>query len=180
MNRADPVLGSGTGQRDFKFSEVQRHAGDQILNCLLFLYAWTVIMFSRSVMSNSFVTPWTVANQLPRFMKFPRQEYWSGLSFPPPGDLPNPEIEPTSLASPALAGRFFTTAPPGKPGCSFSLCDKPITNKKTVFLTSLSCSSKWIKLEDRVVRTLLFIAGGSEAQVTTWTCDWQWVCLKIL
>ena len=101
-----------------------------------------VFLFSWSVVSNSFVTPWTVANQLPRFMKFPRQEYWSGLSFPPPGDLPNPEIEPTSLASPALAGRFFTTAPPGKPGCSFSLCDKPITNKKTVFLTSLSCSSK--------------------------------------
>ena len=44
-------------------------------------------------------------------MGFPRQEYWSGLPFPSPGDLPNPEIKPTS---PASAGRFFTTEPPGK------------------------------------------------------------------
>ena len=48
---------------------------------------------------------------------FSRQEYWSGLSFPPPGDLPDPGSKPTSLASPALAGRFFTTVPPGKPMC---------------------------------------------------------------
>ena len=47
-------------------------------------------------------------------MGFSRQEYWSGLPFPLPGDLPNPGIEPTSLASPALAGRFFTTEPPGE------------------------------------------------------------------
>ena len=48
-------------------------------------------------------------------MGFPRQEYWSGLPFPPPGDLPSPGIDPASLASPvipALAGRFFTTVPP--------------------------------------------------------------------
>ena len=44
-----------------------------------------------------------------------RQEYWSGWPFPPPGDLPDPGIEPGSLASPALAGGFFTTMPPGKP-----------------------------------------------------------------
>ena len=44
-------------------------------------------------------------------MGFSRQEYWSGL----PGDLPDPGVEPTSLASPALAGGFFTTEPPGKP-----------------------------------------------------------------
>ena len=44
-----------------------------------------------------------------------RQEYWSGLPFPSPGDLPDPEREPSSLVSPALAGGFFTTAPPGKP-----------------------------------------------------------------
>ena len=44
------------------------------------------------------------------FLEFPRQEYWSGLPFPPPGDFPNPGIKPTS---PALAGGFFATAPPG-------------------------------------------------------------------
>ena len=43
-------------------------------------------------------------------MEFSRQEYWGGLPFPTPGDLPNPGIEPTSLVSPALAGRFFTTS----------------------------------------------------------------------
>ena len=47
-------------------------------------------------------------------MKLSRQEYWSGLPFPTPEDLSDPEIEPASLASPALAERFFTTAPPGK------------------------------------------------------------------
>ena len=48
-------------------------------------------------------------------MGFPRQEYWRGLLFPSPGDLPDPGIEPVSLASPALADGFFTTEPPGKP-----------------------------------------------------------------
>ena len=49
------------------------------------------------------VTLWTVAHWAPLSMGFSRQEYWSELSFPPPGDLPNPEIEPSSLESPALA-----------------------------------------------------------------------------
>ena len=61
------------------------------------------------------VTPWTVAHQAPLSMGFSRQEYWSGLPFPPPGDLPDPGIEPTSSASLALAGGFFTTEPLGKP-----------------------------------------------------------------
>ena len=56
-----------------------------------------------------FVTPWTVAHQTPLSMGFPRPEYWSGLPFPPPGNLLDPGIEPVSLASPAWAGRFFTT-----------------------------------------------------------------------
>ena len=54
-----------------------------------------------------FAAPWTVAHQVPLPMGFSRQEYWNGL--PPPRDLPNPEIEPISLVSPALAGEFFTT-----------------------------------------------------------------------
>ena len=54
-------------------------------------------------------TLWTVAHQAPLSMGFSRQEYWSGLLCPPPGDLPNPGIGPTSLRSPALAGKFFTT-----------------------------------------------------------------------
>ena len=55
-------------------------------------------------------TLWTVAHQAPLSMGFSRQECWSGLPFPPPGDLPNPGIEPTSLTSPALAGGVFTTS----------------------------------------------------------------------
>ena len=56
-------------------------------------------------------TPWTVAYQAPQSMEFSRQEYFSGFPFPSSGDLPNPGIK---LASPALAGGFFNTVPPGK------------------------------------------------------------------
>ena len=49
-----------------------------------------------------------------------QEEYWSGLPFPSPGDLPNPGIEPLSLMSPALAGGIFTTVPPGKPSTTVS------------------------------------------------------------
>ena len=72
-------------------------------------------------------------------MGFSRQEDWSGLPFPTPGDLPNPGNKPASPESPALAGRFFTTAPPGKP---FSLHDQPITQE-------LNCwgREEWLHLE---------------------------------
>ena len=70
-----------------------------------------------------FQTTWIVAGQTPLSMRFPRQEYRSGLPFLSPGDLPDPRIEPTSLSSPALAGRFFTIAPPG------SLCQFLLHNK---------------------------------------------------
>ena len=69
-------------------------------------------MFSKVQL---FVTLWTVALLAPLSMGFSRQEYWSGLPSPTLGDLLNPGIEPTSLASPALVGRFFKTVPPGKP-----------------------------------------------------------------
>ena len=65
-------------------------------------------------MSDS-LPPWTVAYQAPLSMEFSRQEYWSGLPYPTPGDLPNPGIEPESFVSPALAGRIFTLQLPGKP-----------------------------------------------------------------
>ena len=59
-----------------------------------------------------FVTPWTVAYQAPPSMGFSRQEYWSGLPLPSPGDLPNPGIEPMS---PAFQADALTSEPPGKP-----------------------------------------------------------------
>ena len=63
-----------------------------------------------SVMSDSYLTPWTVAHQAPLSMGFSRQEYWSGLPFPSPGYLPDPGIELASLMSPVLAGRLFITS----------------------------------------------------------------------
>ena len=63
-------------------------------------------------MSNSLWPPWTIACQAPLSWDFFQQEYWNGLPFPPPGDLPDPGIK---LESSALAGRFFTTEPPGNP-----------------------------------------------------------------
>ena len=62
-----------------------------------------------------FATPWTIDHKAPLSMRVPRHEYWRGLPFPSPGDLPNPGIERASLVSPALAGGFFTIEPPGKP-----------------------------------------------------------------
>ena len=59
-----------------------------------------------------FASPWTVAYQTPPSMGFSRQEYWSGLPFPSPGDLPNPRIEPWS---PALCTDSLLFEPPGKP-----------------------------------------------------------------
>ena len=68
--------------------------------------------FSRWIVPVSFATLWmTVAHQAPLFMGFFREEFWSGLLFPSPGELLEPGIKP---ASPVLAGRFFTTEPPKK------------------------------------------------------------------
>ena len=72
-----------------------------------------------------FVTPWTVAQQAPLSMKLSRQEYWSGLPCPPPGDLPDPGIKPGSFTSSVLAGGFFATSTPGKsilPCIKISFC----------------------------------------------------------
>ena len=60
-----------------------------------------------------FVTPWSIAQQAPLSMGFSRQEYWGGSPLPPSRGLPNPEIEPVSLESPALAGGFFITSTRG-------------------------------------------------------------------
>ena len=62
-----------------------------------------------------FVTLWTEARKASLSMGFSRQEYWGGLPGPPPGDLPDPGIKPTSPASPVSAGRYFTSKPPEKP-----------------------------------------------------------------
>ena len=75
----------------------------------------------------------TVARQVPLSMGISRQEYWQGLPFPFPGNLPNPGIKPTSPESPALAGRFFTAEPPQKPHSKLT----PIPDSTPTSLPSL-------------------------------------------
>ena len=70
-------------------------------------------------MSDSFVTPWTVACQAPLSMRFSRQEYWSGFPFPSPGHLPDPGLKPES---PALQADSFSSEPPGKCPVNTSVC----------------------------------------------------------
>ena len=71
-------------------------------------------------------------------MGFPRQEYWSGVPFPPQGDLPDPGMKPMS---PAFAGRFFTTEPPGKPYCqiSYTFIHSKFINTVSYLLFLCSC-----------------------------------------
>jgi len=77
----------------------------------MYVYACMLSCFSHVRL---FATLWTVACQAPPSIEFSRQEYWSRLPFSIPGDLSDSGIQPITLASPALAGSFFTTAPPGK------------------------------------------------------------------
>ena len=110
-----------------------------------------------------FATSWTVARQVPLSMEFSRQEYWSGLPFPPPGGLPDPGNKPTFLASPALAGRFFTTLPPEKPGCQESRPSKlSIQEKnsvsmfgKTLTRLTVMIIPQYIQLSNHVVQVKL-------------------------
>ena len=76
-------------------------------------YCVCVRVYMHSIISDS-VTPWTVAHHAPLSIEFSRQEYWSGLPFPSPRDLPHPGIESVSPVSLALAAGFFTTEPQGK------------------------------------------------------------------
>ena len=80
-------------------------------------------MLSRFSRVWLFATLWTVAHHSPLSMEFSRQEYWSGSPSPSPGDLPDSEIKAAPVESPALAGGFFTTEPPGRP--SEQICLSP-------------------------------------------------------
>ena len=99
-----------------------------------------------------FATPWTTACQAPLSMEFSRQEYWSGLPFPTPGNLPNPGIKHTSPVSPELAGRLFTT--------------------ETKAFDCVDHNKLWKKLQetgipDHLPCLLRNLCAGQEATVTT-------------
>ena len=81
------------------------------------------------------MTPLTVARQATLSMEFSKQEYWIGLPFPTLGDLLDPGIKAKSPVSPALAGEFFTTEPPGKPGVISTLTNLSIPLKLSAFLS---------------------------------------------
>ena len=96
-------------------------------SCLLIFWPPGLCMLSHFSHIQLFAILWTVACQAPLSVGFSRQEYWSGLPFPSPGDIPEPGIEPVSLTSPALAGGFFITSATWED----SLC---LNNNKTYIL----------------------------------------------
>ena len=85
------------------------------------LLAWVCMRTCMLSRVRLFVTAWTVALQAPLSVGFSRQEYWSGLPFPPPRALPDPGMEPGSPVFPALTGGSFPTVPSGKPQYGDSL-----------------------------------------------------------
>ena len=115
-----------------------------------------------------FGTPWAVASQAPLSMGFPRQEYWSGLPFPPPGDLHNPGIEPLSPA-----GGFFTTEPPTKYlrqnfyrsiGQSCHQLASGVSLYPTVYKGLLTCSRQEAEITTRL--DSLIASQGSQSLVS--------------
>ena len=98
-----------TGSQDFsEFTE-------QVMRTVFMLGCVCVCVWSLNQLCMSLCDLVTLASQAPLSMEFSRQKYWSGLPFPTPKDLPEPGIEPASFVSPALAGRFYSTVPTGKP-----------------------------------------------------------------
>ena len=103
-----------------KYSQIHSTSVNPKKRGYMYMYAWFTLSYScvKQLCMHAksfshvqhFVTSWIVAHQAPLSMGFSKQEYWSGLPFPSPVDLPDPGIEPASLMSPALASRFFTTS----------------------------------------------------------------------
>ena len=109
---------------------------------MLILPTWYLIFIYCSLSwVRRFVGLWAAAHQAPLSIGFSRQEYWSRLPFPSPGDLPDPGTEPTSAVSPALQADSFTTEPPGK---HFLLITSALCSSVLYFLHCLSQSSIFI------------------------------------
>ena len=131
-------------------------------------------------------------------MEFSRQEYWSGLPFPIPGDLPEPGIEHASLVSPALAGRFFTTAPPGKAPEKLSnlfrviqrtgnsqdlqpsLCASKLSGLKV--RTQFRIQNQRLAMSAEKLRSIPFSKSISGSSVETWVSSilWLWLHIKVI
>ena len=126
-----------------------------------------------SCSSRVWPTPWTVACQVPLSLGFSRQEYWSGLPFPPSGDLLDPGIKPKSLTSPALAGRFFTTSATWEalsPTCKSTFSYIFLPPPSFFFLPSL-CSPSILPISPLKEMTLFL----PESVYLPWI--WLWILL---
>ena len=124
---------------------------------LSYLKNHSACMLSRFSRVWPFVTPWAVAHQASLSVEFSRQEFWSGLPCPPPGDLPDPGIKPESLTSPALAAGFFTNsasweAPKNGPSSQ-------ITGKKQAYSISRRDSAE--KPTNQGTSALFFCCSGN-------------------
>ena len=121
-------------------------------------------LFSHCIVSAPFAIPWTIVLQAPLFTGCPRQEYWNELPFPSPGDHPNPGIEP---ASPALAGRFFTTELPGKTIMTYTSVQ--IHRKVLCNVCSL------IKIKTKMIKIIWsqFSIFFSDIHSKAWQCLWN-------
>ena len=110
-----------------------------------YIYIHNGILLCLALLSHVwlFATPWTVAHQVPLSMEISRQEYWSGLPFPFPGDLPNPEIKPRS---PTLQADSLPSEPPGKPPIEYYS-----TLKRNEILIHTTI---WINSEDIVLNEI--------------------------
>ena len=93
------------------------YSKNEYKHCKAFMLACLLSCFSHVPL---FATLWTVAHQAPLSMGFSRQEYWSGLPCPPPGDLLHPRIEPESHVAPALWADSLPLVPPGKPQSNYT------------------------------------------------------------
>ena len=114
MNQRNPAgcgNGAPTGSHDQAQFQNTRTSPEEYFSCLLKnMHACNVCVLSCFSRVQLLATLWIVARQAPLSMGFSRQEHWSGLPCPPPGDLPDPGIKPESLMSPTLAGGFSTTS----------------------------------------------------------------------
>ena len=123
-----------------------------------------VCIFSRVWL---FLTPWTVAHQAPLSMGFPRREYWSGLTFPPPGDLPNSRMEPES---PALADGFTESL--GKPLVKMLCCAQSLSHV-WVFATpwTVACQAFLSLgiLHERILEWIVMPSSKGSSQPRDWT-----------
>ena len=136
-----------------------------------------------------FVTPWTIARQTPLSVNFP-QGYWSGLPFPPPGDLPNPGIEPTSPGSPALAGVFFTTAHLGSHFFSWQRLSASAVMKPLVSNPGPTHSCRILSLDGCIFSMYFFcnewycdlmckVKNFNKTLKVVLVCGRNWVCYEV-